>query len=68
MGIRISLIEPGEVGTDMDPHTVEEQRQRQARLEELKAEDIADVIYYILTRPKRSDIIELKIRPHMQAI
>lgn len=68
MGIRISLIEPGEVGTDMDPHTVEEQRQRQARLEELKAEDIADVVYYVLTRPKRSDIIELKIRPHMQAI
>lgn len=68
MGIRISVIEPGEVGSDMDPHPVEEQRQRQARMEQLKAEDIADAVYYVLTRPKRSDIIELKIRPHMQPI
>jgi NADP-dependent 3-hydroxy acid dehydrogenase YdfG len=68
MGIRVSIIEPGETGSDMNPLTVEEQRQRQANLEQLKAEDVADAVYYVLTRPKRSDIIELKIRPHMQPI
>ncbi len=68
MGIRVALIEPGELGSDMDPHPIKEQRRRQAQMVELKAEDVADAIYYILTRPKRTDIIELKLRAHLQLI
>jgi len=68
MGIRVALIEPGALGSDMDPHPVEEQRRRQAQMVQLKAEDVADAIYYILTRPKRTDIIELKLRAHLQLI
>lgn len=68
MGIRIAIIEPGEVGTDMDSNPVEAQRHRQTQMIQLKAEDVADAVYYILTRPKRIDVIELKLRPHLQLI
>ncbi|MGE5637371.1 MAG: SDR family oxidoreductase [Chloroflexota bacterium] len=67
-GIRVSLIEPGEVGSDMNKLTPEQQRQKQQELKQLKAEDIANCIHYVLTRPKRVDIIEVKIRPHLQLI
>ena len=67
-GIQVLLIEPGEVGTDMNPLSPEEQRAKQARLAQLKAEDIADIIFYALTRPKRVDVIEARIRPHLQLI
>jgi NADP-dependent 3-hydroxy acid dehydrogenase YdfG len=68
MGIKVSLIEPGEVGSDMNPNPPEKQRQRQSELVQMKAEDIADCIYYVLTRPRRMDVIELRVRPHLQLI
>lgn len=68
MGIKVTLIEPGEVGTNMNELPPEQQRQKQAELKQLKAEDIADAVYYALTRPKRVDVVELRIRPHLQLI
>lgn len=68
LGIKVTLIEPGEVGTNMNELPPEQQRQKQAELKQLKAEDIADAVYYALTRPKRVDVIELRIRPHLQLI
>ena len=68
LGIRVSLIEPGEVGTDMNSLSVKEQHRQQSMLKQLKAEDIADCIYYVLTRPKRVDIVEIKIKPLLQII
>lgn len=68
LGIKVSLIEPGWVGTDMSGFSPEEQRKRQKQLKQLKAEDIANCIYYVLTRPKRMDIVEMKVRPHLQLI
>jgi NAD(P)-dependent dehydrogenase (short-subunit alcohol dehydrogenase family) len=67
-GIKVSLIEPGAVGTDMQPESPEEQRQKQEKLEMLKAEDIAACILYTLTQPKRCDVVVVQIRPHLQAI
>jgi len=67
-GIKVSLIEPGAVGTDMQPESVDEQRQKQESSEMLKAEDIAACIHYCLTQPKRCDVVVVQIRPHMQAI
>lgn len=67
-GIRVALIEPGEVGTDMNELPPEKQREKQAQLGQLKAEDIADTVYYILTRPKRVDVVEIRVRPHLQKI
>jgi NADP-dependent 3-hydroxy acid dehydrogenase YdfG len=58
-GIKVSLIEPGEVGTDMNKLSPAQQRRKQSQLKQLKAEDIADCIYYVLTRPKRVDVVEM---------
>jgi NADP-dependent 3-hydroxy acid dehydrogenase YdfG len=67
-GIKVTLIEPGAVGTDMQPVSVPDQQQKQENLEMLKAEDIAAAIIYSLTQPERCDVVELKIRPHLQII
>lgn len=67
-GIKVTLIEPGAVGTDMQPQTPEEQRVLEEKMKMLKAEDIADCVYYVLTQPKRCDLVEIHIRPHLQSI
>jgi NADP-dependent 3-hydroxy acid dehydrogenase YdfG len=67
-GIKVTLIEPGAVGTDMQPSTPEEQREKEENLEMMKAEDIAASVLYVISQPKRCDVVELKIRPHKQFI
>jgi NADP-dependent 3-hydroxy acid dehydrogenase YdfG len=67
-GIKVSLVEPGKVGTDMQKESPDEQRKLQKEEKMLKAEDIAVCVYYILTQPKRCDVVEVKIRPHLQVI
>jgi len=68
LGIKVTLIEPGAVGTDMQPETPNEQRQKEEKLEMLKAEDIAACVLYTLTQPKRCDVVNVQIRPHLQSI
>ena len=68
LGIKVSLIEPGRVGTDMPSESPEEQAQKQQRGEMLKAEDIAEAVHYCLTQPARCDVIVVQIRPHLQSI
>ena len=68
MGIKVSLIEPGSVGTDMQEESPQEQRQKIARCEMLKAEDIARCIEYCLIQPQRCDVVVVQIRPHKQPI
>jgi NADP-dependent 3-hydroxy acid dehydrogenase YdfG len=67
-GIKVTLIEPGAVGTDMQPQSPEEQRQLIEKMEMLRAEDIAASIFYTVTQPKRCDVVSLQIRPHLQTI
>ena len=67
-GIKVSLIEPGAVGTDMQPSSPEEQREKEKNLEMLQAEDIAYAVLYCLAQSPRCDVVELKIRPHLQII
>lgn len=64
--IRVVLVEPGLVGTDMTAsgHPLEEQIRMQAEGMMLTAEDVADCIRYILTRPRRCDITSVRIQPH----
>jgi NADP-dependent 3-hydroxy acid dehydrogenase YdfG len=67
LGIKVSLIEPGAVGTDMQP--AKETHAAQAESGEmLKAEDIADCVLFCLTQPKRCDVVAVSIRPHAQEI
>ena len=68
LGIKVTLIEPGAVGTDMQPQPPEEQRELIEKMEMLRAEDIAASILYTITQPKRCDVVNLQIRPHLQSI
>ena len=67
-GIKVTLIEPGSVGTDMQQPSPEEQRQKEEKGEMLRAEDIAACVYYCLIQPQRCDVVEVRIRPHLQEI
>ena len=67
-GIKVTLIEPGAVGTNMQPASADEQSKKQESMEMLKAEDIAAAIFYALEQPLRCDVVDLKIRPHLQMI
>lgn len=67
-GVKISLVEPGAVGSDMQATTPEEERQKQQTGEMLRAEDIAVCVHYILTQPLRCDVVAVQIRPHLQLI
>ena len=68
--VRVALVEPGAVKTELTNHLRPEIRaqsqQRFASVERLEAEDIADAITYIVTRPRRVAINELLIRPTEQ--
>jgi len=64
----VTLIEPGAVGTDMQPVSVPDQQEKEESLEMMKAEDIAVAILYALSQPERCDVAELKIKPHLQII
>jgi 3-hydroxy acid dehydrogenase/malonic semialdehyde reductase len=65
-GVRVTVIEPGSVGTDMQPCTAEEQREAVANAEMLFAEEIAEAIGFVLTRSPRCDIPVLRIEPLLQ--
>lgn len=68
MGIKVSLIEPGEVGSDMNPRSPEEQRKAQDEMMQMRSEDVAASVYYVLTQPERVDVVLVQIRPHLQLI
>ena len=68
--LRASVVEPGAVDTELASHVrreVWEQAGRQfADVERLQAEDIAEAVAYIVTRPRRVAVNELLIRPTEQ--
>jgi NADP-dependent 3-hydroxy acid dehydrogenase YdfG len=69
--VRISLVEPGAVETELPSHNrpeiQESIQQRFADIERLQSEDIADSISFVVTRPRHAAINELLIRPSEQA-
>jgi NADP-dependent 3-hydroxy acid dehydrogenase YdfG len=66
-GIKVTLIEPGAVGSDMQPRK-EEHAKRAREMTMLKAEDIAASVLFCLTRPPRCDVVSMSVRPHLQEI
>jgi NADP-dependent 3-hydroxy acid dehydrogenase YdfG len=68
--VRVSLVEPGAVQTELASHNRPEIQQqiseRFGALQRLQAEDIADAINYIVTRPRHVAINEILIRPTEQ--
>ncbi|MGI8649366.1 MAG: SDR family NAD(P)-dependent oxidoreductase [Rubrobacter sp.] len=69
--VRVSLVEPGAVDTELQSHLRDEIKEqtmkRFANLEMLQAEDIADAVTYIATRPRHVAVNEILIRPTQQA-
>jgi NADP-dependent 3-hydroxy acid dehydrogenase YdfG len=68
--VRVSLVEPGAVATELAghnrPEVQETMQKRFADMERLEAEDIADAISYIVTRPRHVAVNEVLIRPTEQ--
>ena len=69
--VRVILIEPGAVNTrfaslNVDPEVVANLRQRFGSLELLNATDVAELILFAATRPRRVAINEVLIRPTEQ--
>jgi NADP-dependent 3-hydroxy acid dehydrogenase YdfG len=68
--VRVSLVEPGAVETELTDHLRDEVRSQVERrfgsIERMAAADIADAISYIVTRPRHVAINELLIRPTEQ--
>jgi 3-hydroxy acid dehydrogenase / malonic semialdehyde reductase len=63
--IRVSLIEPGAVDTDMQEEPKQEKEEKVRKAEMLRADDIADLVGFILTRPGRCTISEVRIEPRI---
>jgi NADP-dependent 3-hydroxy acid dehydrogenase YdfG len=68
--VRVSIVEPGAVITELPDHMRPEVREKMMErfdaIERLEAQDIADAIAYIVTRPRRVAVNELLIRPTEQ--
>ena len=68
--VRVSIVEPGAVKTELAGHNRPEIREQIASrftgIERLEAEDIADAIAYIVTRPRHVAVNELLVRPTEQ--
>lgn len=68
LGIKVSLIEPGAVTSDMQTDPKEVQHEKVEKMEMLEAYDIAMSTLFCLSQPKRCDIVSMQIRPHLQII
>lgn len=65
-GMRVSLVEPGLTGSDMQTDPPEKQAEKIAEEKSLRAEDIAVGVHYLLTQPRRAVVQQLTISPRMQ--
>lgn len=68
-GIKVSLVEPGKTGSNMQYPDIPTEIQREMIEEHsmLRAEDIAVGVHYLLTQPRRAVIQQLTIAPRMQS-
>ncbi|MEV6006926.1 SDR family NAD(P)-dependent oxidoreductase [Streptomyces sp. NPDC051976] len=69
--VRVSVVEPGSVETELRTHNSEVVQQLIVAglgdIERLQSEDVADAIGYIVTRPRHVAVGELLVRPTEQA-
>ena len=68
--VRISLVEPGAVETELTSHNRPEVldglNKRFAGMERLQSRDVADAVSYVVTRPRHVAINEVLVRPTEQ--
>jgi NADP-dependent 3-hydroxy acid dehydrogenase YdfG len=67
LGVRVTVIEPGAVATELAghnrPEVLEQMAKRFAGVTPLSAEDIADAVIYAISRPQNTSVNEVLIRP-----
>jgi NADP-dependent 3-hydroxy acid dehydrogenase YdfG len=70
--VRVMIIEPGAVATELTDHIThpdtKESVERMYEQNAITAEDIAEVIGFAVTRPRRMTLNEILIRPTVQAL
>jgi NADP-dependent 3-hydroxy acid dehydrogenase YdfG len=70
MGVRVTLVEPGAVATELAGHNrpeiLEQIAQRFGDIERLTAEDIANAILYAIGQPRHVSVNEVLVRPSGQ--
>ncbi len=68
--VRVGLVEPGAVATELAGHNRPEVRESMAKrfgdIERMESEDIAEAITWMVTRPRRVAINEILVRPTEQ--
>ena len=67
-GVRISLVEPGAVDTELNDQITDEQarktsKENYASMRSLQAEDVARAILYVVTQPAAVAVNEVLVRP-----
>jgi NADP-dependent 3-hydroxy acid dehydrogenase YdfG len=67
-GVKVSLIEPGLVGTPMAGVSTIDYDKLEDELKLLTPEDVAECIRFALIQPPRCDAITIQLRPHLQLI
>lgn len=67
-GVRISLVEPGAVDTELNDHITNEQAKKTSKdtyaaMRSLQAHDVARAIVYVVTQPDHVAVNEVLVRP-----
>jgi NADP-dependent 3-hydroxy acid dehydrogenase YdfG len=70
LGVRVTLIEPGAVATELTghnrPEVLEQMAKRFAGVTPLRAEDIAGAVLYAIGQPANMSVNEVLVRPSGQ--
>lgn len=70
-GVRVGLVEPGAVATELADHITSEAAKERFRgrfegMDILQADDIADAVLYMASRPAHAAVNEILVRPALQ--
>lgn len=68
--VRVATVEPGAVETELREHIrpeIQAAARNQPTIERMEPEDIADLIAYVVSRPRRMALNEILVRPTEQA-
>ncbi|MCW1432229.1 SDR family oxidoreductase [Novosphingobium sp. JCM 18896] len=65
-GVRVSVVQPGSVSAPMQECSENEKREAVEEARMLEAEQVAQAILFVLTRPAEADVVNLRIEPRIQ--
>lgn len=67
-GIRVTLIEPGAIGSAMQPFSPEERAELMRTHKLLPPDEVAEAIMFAATRNAGTNVVTLRIEPQIQKI